>query len=122
MQTPTTPACAGVTARGFVPSSSEGQGANFRAPSAPMKFESLQRDLQAARAGTLDMGTLARRLRGLILPAALPPKYAEVLANIADRMESSALFDDESCSFSQADLLEALEVWAEKANEKLRGS
>ena len=85
-----------------------------------MKFESLQRDLQAARAGTLDMGTLARRLRGLILPAALPPKFGEVLANIADRMESSALFDDDSCSFSQADLLEALEVWAQKANEKLK--
>ena len=84
-----------------------------------MKFESLQRDLAAARAGTLDMGTLARRLRGLILPPALPPKYGEVLANIADRMESSALFDDESCSFSQSDLLEALEVWARKAKEKI---
>ena len=85
-----------------------------------MKFESLQRDLEAARAGTLDMGTLARRLRELNLPAASPPKYAQVLADIADRMESSALFDGESCSFSQADLLGALEVWAEKANEKLR--
>jgi hypothetical protein len=85
-----------------------------------MKFETLQRDLQAARAGELDMGTFARRLRGLILPAALPPKYAEVLENIADRMQSSALFDDESCSFSQADLLDALEVWLQKANERLR--
>jgi hypothetical protein len=85
-----------------------------------MKFETLQRDLRAARAGELDMGTLARRLRGLILPAALPPKFGEVLLNIADRMESSALFDDDSCSFSQADLLEALELWAEKANEKLK--
>jgi hypothetical protein len=67
------------------------------------------------------MGTLARRLRGLILPAALPPKFGEVLAHIADRMESSALFDGESCSFSQSDLLEALEVWAQKAREKLAG-
>ena len=84
-----------------------------------MKFETLQRDLRAARAGELDMGTLARRLRGLILPAALPPNFGEVLLNIADRMESSALFDDDSCSFSQSDLLEALELWAQKANEKL---
>jgi hypothetical protein len=84
-----------------------------------MKFETLQRDLQAARAGTLDMGTLARRLRGLILPAALPPKFGEVLAELTDRMESSALFDDESCSFSQSDLLAALEVWAQKAQERL---
>jgi hypothetical protein len=85
-----------------------------------MKFESLPRDLEAARAGMLDMGTLARRLRELNLPAALPPKYGEVLANIVDRMQSSALFDDESCSFSQADLLDALEVWLQKADEKLR--
>ena len=85
-----------------------------------MKFETLQRDLAAARAGELDMGTLARRLRGLTLPAALPPKFGEVLANLTDRIESSALFDGESCSFSQSDLLEALEVWARKAQERLR--
>jgi hypothetical protein len=85
-----------------------------------MRFETLQRDLLAARAGELDMGTLARRLRGLILPAALPPKYGEVLAEITDRIESSALFDEESCSYSQSDLLEALEVWARKAQDKLR--
>jgi hypothetical protein len=85
-----------------------------------MKFESLQRELDAARAGTLDMGTLARRLRGLILPAALPPKFGEVLAHIVDRIESSALFDGDSCSFSQSDLLSALEVWAQKARERLQ--
>lgn len=84
-----------------------------------MKFETLQRDLEAARAGTLDMGTLARRLRGLTLPAALPPQYGEVLSNLADRMESSALFDGESCSFSQSDLLESLEFWLRKATETL---
>jgi hypothetical protein len=84
-----------------------------------MKFESLQRDLKAARAGELDMGTLARRLRGLILPPALPPKFGEVLANITDRIESSALFDGDSCSFSQSDLLAALELWEQKARERL---
>ena len=86
-----------------------------------MKFETLQRDLAAARAGELDMGTLARRLRGLTLPAALPPKFEEVLANLVDRIESSALFDDDSCSFSQRDLLGALELWVQKANERLKG-
>ena len=86
-----------------------------------MKLESLLHDLEAARAGTLDMGALARRLRALTLPAALPPKYGEVLAHLVDRVESSALFDGESCSFSQSDLLEALEVWERKAREKLAG-
>ena len=84
-----------------------------------MKFETLTRDLQAARAGELDMGSLARRLRGLTVPPALPPKFGEVLANLVDRIESSALFDGESCSFSQSDLLGALEVWNQKARQKL---
>lgn len=83
-----------------------------------MKFETLQRDLEAARAGELDMGTLARRLRGLILPAELPPAFAHVLADIADRLESGALFGGESCSFSQGDLLQALETWHAKAVKK----
>lgn len=83
-----------------------------------MKFETLQRDLRAARAGELDMGTLARRLRGLILPTALPPKFGEILAEITDRIESSALFDGDGASDAQADLLEALEVWARKAAER----
>jgi hypothetical protein len=83
-----------------------------------MKFETLQRDLRAARAGELDMGTLARRLRGLILPTALPPKFREILAEITDRIESSALFDEDGASEAQADLLEALEVWARKATER----
>jgi hypothetical protein len=84
-----------------------------------MKFETLQRDLAAARAGELDMGTLARRLRELNPPAALPPKFGEVLAEIADRIESSALFDGDSCSFSRSDLLSALELWEQKARDRL---
>ena len=49
----------------------------------------------------------------------LPPRYSEVLFNLLDRLESSALFDEESCSFSQKDLTDSLKLWVEKAGTKL---
>ena len=45
----------------------------------------------------------------------LPPRYSEVLFNLLDRLESSALFSEESCSFSQKDLVANLRMWVEKA-------
>jgi hypothetical protein len=35
------------------------------------------------------------------------------------RLESSALFSEESCSFSQSSLLDQLDAWLAKAAEKL---
>ena len=49
----------------------------------------------------------------------LPQRYGDVLHAQLDRMESSALFSEESCSFSQKDQLAALRVWLEKATEQL---
>ena len=54
------------------------------------------------------------RTHGALL-AALPPRYTEVLHNLLDRLESSALFSEESCSFSQKELLDSLQMWADKA-------
>ena len=54
-----------------------------------------------------------------ILLQALPPRYGEVLLNLLDRLESSALFTEESCSFSQTDLLDNLQTWADKAQAQL---
>ncbi len=53
------------------------------------------------------------------LLAALPPRYGEVLQGLLDRLESSALFSEESCSFSQKDLLDNLALWLEKAQSQL---
>lgn len=53
------------------------------------------------------------------LLAALPPRYGEVLLNLLDRLESSALFSEESCSFSQKDLLDNLQMWVDKARAQL---
>jgi hypothetical protein len=50
---------------------------------------------------------------------ALPPKFEEVWLGLVDRLESSALFNEESCSFSQTDLLDSLEMVLDKAEAKL---
>ena len=63
------------------------------------------------------LSTLARQQTTLL--AALPPRYSEVLLNLLDRLESSALFSEESCSFSQKDLVANLTMWVEKAQSTL---
>jgi hypothetical protein len=42
-----------------------------------------------------------------------------VWLGLLDRLESSALFSEESCSFSQSALLDNLDMWLQKAGEKL---
>lgn len=51
--------------------------------------------------------------------AALPPKFETVWLNLVDRLESSALFTEESCSFSQTDLLDNLSMVLDKAEQQL---
>lgn len=58
----------------------------------------------------------------LVLASSLPPQFGEVLNNILDRLESSALFTEESCSFSQTGLLENLKIWIEKAQLRVAAS
>ncbi len=53
------------------------------------------------------------------LRAALPPRYTEVLQQLLDRLESSALFTEESCSFSQKELLDSLQQWLDQAQRQL---
>jgi len=49
----------------------------------------------------------------------LPARYGDVLNQLLDRMESSALFTEESCSFSQKDQLASLQIWLDKARQQL---
>lgn len=79
----------------------------------PDKLQQVQHDQLSAQ----HFGEWAREQQTLL--AALPPKYEQVLLNLLDRLESSALFTDESCSFSQSDLLDSLQQWADKAQQSL---
>lgn len=51
--------------------------------------------------------------------AELPPRYGEVLDALLMRLESSASFAGESCSFSQQALIDELGVWLAKAEARL---
>jgi hypothetical protein len=72
--------------------------------------------LAASRNGASQVGGLAQSLRGeTALLASLPPRYGQALEEILSRLESASLFSEESCSFSQRDLLDALGDWLDKA-------
>lgn len=49
----------------------------------------------------------------------LPPRYEEVAEDLLGRLEAGSLFTEESCSFSQEDLLNNLAVWLHKAEKTL---
>lgn len=83
----------------------------------------LQAQFEALRRGSSGPAVFSQRARAQIeLLAALPPRYAEVLHGLLDRLESSALFAEESCSFSQTDLLDSLQLWLDKARQQLPGA
>ena len=82
------------------------------------------RDLAAGlaelRDGNLSTATFCARARNqTALRQGLPPRYDEVLLNLLDRLESSALFTEESCSFSQRELHDSLALWLDKARAEL---
>lgn len=54
------------------------------------------------------------------LLAELPAVFEGALESILERLESTAMFSEEACSFSQADLVASLSVWVEKAQSYTR--
>ena len=80
----------------------------------------LQDGLDALRRSSIRPADFSRQARAQqALLEALPPRYTEVLMDLLDRLESSALFAEESCSFSQTDLLDNLQLWLDKAAQQL---
>ena len=85
------------------------------------QLAALQAALAAHGQGELSataLGDTARAQQALL--AALPPRYGEVLLNLIDRLEASALFTEESCSFSRSSLLDHLQAWVDKAGASLQ--
>jgi hypothetical protein len=73
--------------------------------------------LAQVSAQQLPVSAFVSQARCMCAPAldALPPRYAEVWHGLLDRLDSSALFTEESCSFSQRDLLGSVQTWLTKA-------
>ncbi len=76
--------------------------------------------LQQLRSDTLTVSAFSHLAQNrAALLAALPPQFATVLQQLLDRLESGALFSEESCSFSQKDLLDSLQQWLDHAQRQL---
>ena len=84
-------------------------------------LDSLQLSLDRYRAKESSLSELLQQCRHHEpLLDRLPPAFAQVWHALLDRLESSALFDEESCSFSRHELLDHLAQWIAKA--RLRGA
>jgi hypothetical protein len=84
-------------------------------------LENLQQQLDALRQGQCQLRDYlsgARQQDALL--ETLPPVFGEVWHNLLDRLESASLFAEESCSFSQKDLLESMQMWLDKATLRLK--
>lgn len=89
-------------------------------PSHASKLSALGQSLAQLRADALGVAAFCAQARAQEpLLAALPPRYGEVWLGLLDRLESSALFSEESCSFSQSALLDNLDLWLQKAAAQL---
>ncbi|MCH8179362.1 MAG: hypothetical protein IIA02_06225 [Proteobacteria bacterium] len=73
--------------------------------------------LDAFACGDLSITDLARSWRDAAEQhqPPLPARYTDVLERLLSQLESAALFSEESCSFSKADMVGALGDWLAKA-------
>jgi hypothetical protein len=85
-----------------------------------LQLQALDDALLRLEDGSLSAAQLNDQARAAhALLAALPERYGPVLLQLLDRLESSALFTEESCSFSQSDLHNHLHGWMAKARAQL---
>ena len=88
-----------------------------------VQLQALQDALLRFEEGSITATTLndhARASQALL--ATLPERYGPVLLQLLDRLESSALFTEESCSFSQTELKTHVRAWLNKAHQQLHAT
>ena len=83
-------------------------------------LDQLHHALEQLRDGSVQIRDFCHQARAQdVLLGALPERYQTFLLYLIDRMESSALFTEESCSFSQTELIDSLSIWLDKAQRLL---
>jgi len=83
--------------------------------------QQLQTALGQVRLESLDTSAFSALVQSQqALRNALPERFEEVLMQLLNRLESSALFTEESCSFSRHDLLDSFQLWLDKAWQTLQ--
>ncbi len=89
----------------------------------PDPLTALETALQQLREGGLDGQNFSNHARELASALShLPRRYGEVLHDLLNRIESSAAFTEESCSFSQRDLIESVQMWLDRARRQAQAS
>jgi len=84
------------------------------------ELDAIQSALDRLRRDDLGAQAFSTQVRGQeALLQRLPERYRAVLFDLLDRLESSALFSGESCSFSQDGMLDNLQLWIDKARGQL---
>lgn len=87
------------------------------------QLDAIHTALQQLRSGQLGAAAFSQlAAQQQSLAAALPGRFHDVLSQLLNGLESSALFTEESCSFSQTELLDNLQVWIDKAGLQLQKS
>ncbi|MQR01867.1 hypothetical protein [Glaciimonas soli] len=88
---------------------------------ATQSLQELRSALSSLRHGQIAIAGICQLWRShLVQLTTLPPRYAEVAEDILGRLEAGSLFTEESCSFSQKDLLDNLDIWLDKAELQLK--
>lgn len=83
----------------------------------------LQESLNAIRQDRLTVAALCQTWRAqTALLSDLPTPYGKVMEDMLGRLEAGSLFTEESCSFSQIDLLTTLDMWLDNARQTLAKS
>lgn len=83
----------------------------------------LRNSLHASRQNRLAVADFCQTWRmQTTLLSDLPPRYRDVMEDLLGRLEAGSLFSEESCSFSQIDLLANLDMWLDKAQQTLAKS
>ena len=87
-----------------------------------MNHDTLAASIAAFRNGQLpaDQLTATWRAAAATWPG-LPPRDAAVLEKLLAPLEASALFSEESCSFSRTDLADSLAQWLQHARAAAPG-
>lgn len=87
------------------------------------RADDLAASIAAWRSGQLTVTALAAQWRSAAAAwPGLPPRYAAVLEQLLAPLEASALFSEESCSFSQTDLADNLAQWLDHARRAAPGA
>ena len=85
------------------------------------QLEALQAALQQLRDDGIRVSGFAQlAAQQQRLAQALPARFNDVLSQLLNRLESAALFTEESCSFSQKELLDSLQLWIDQARLQLQ--